>query len=249
MICREDGGILDDLIVYRLADEHSSWSPMRPTPRSSCAPSRSGSVGGDAQVLDRCDDWSLLAIQGPNAASILSPLTEVDLPGLAYYTIATGTVAGRSAYLARTGYTRGGRLRDLLQPRRRAGDLGGGQRGRGRPGLIPCGLACRDSLRLEAAMPLYGNELSVELTPRRGGLGRIVGLKKAGGLRRQGRPRRAGHPPGRPDPGRAAPEGRRHRCSGTRPRRRRGGRRHGDQRCPSPTLGHPSRWRASTPRT
>ena len=100
MICREDGGILDDLIVYRLADEHYLVVANASNAQVVLRALQERVGGYDAQVLDRCDDWSLLAIQGPNAASILSPLTEVDLPGLAYYTIATGTVASFSVRCA-----------------------------------------------------------------------------------------------------------------------------------------------------
>lgn len=240
MICREDGGILDDLIVYRLADEHflvvANASNAQVVLRA-----LQDRVGGyAAQVLDRCEDWSLLAIQGPNAASILSPLTDVDLPGLAYYTIATGTVAGRSAYLARTGYTGEDGFEIFCSPADAPAIWAAVSAAGADQGLIPCGLACRDSLRLEAAMPLYGNELSVELTPYEAGLGRIVGLKKAGDfVGKATLAERATHPVARTRVG-LLPEGRRAPRSGY-PVLDADGTVVGTvtSGAPSPTLGHP----------
>lgn len=178
MICRPDGGILDDLIVYRLADEHFLVVANAANTAVVLAALQERVAGFDAQVLDRVDAWSLIAIQGPRAAGILGPLTAVDLPGLKYYTVATGTVAGVAANLARTGYTGEDGFEIFCDPAHATTVWQALMTAGAADGLIPCGLACRDSLRLEAAMPLYGHELSVELTPYEAGLGRVVALAK-----------------------------------------------------------------------
>jgi aminomethyltransferase len=180
MICRPDGGILDDLIVYRLGDEHFLVVANASNAQVVLAALHERVGSYEAQVLDRCDDWSLLAIQGPNAAAILRQLTDVDLPALKYYAIATGQVAGRTAYLARTGYTGEDGFEVFCAPTDAPAIWGALSTAGADHGLVPCGLACRDSLRLEAAMPLYGNELSVDLTPYEAGLGRVVALVKPG---------------------------------------------------------------------
>ena len=209
MICREDGGILDDLIVYRLGEEHFLVVANASNAATVLAALRSRVDGFDAEVLDRCDDWSLLAVQGPASAAILGPLTEIDLPTLRYYTIATGQVAGRPAYLARTGYTGEDGFEVFCAPRDAVAIWAAlRQAGEGH-GLVPCGLACRDSLRLEAGMPLYGNELSVDLTPYEAGLGRVVALTKPGDfVGRAALTERSTHPVSRIRVG-LRPEGRR----------------------------------------
>lgn len=182
MICREDGGIMDDLIVYRIGEDH--YFVVANASNADTAVAAFNAVKGDfdAKVDDTRDDWTLLAIQGPTARQIVRGLTDVDLDGLKYYRIASGKVAGVDTLVARTGYTGedgfelyvkaadGPALWDALMA------AGEGD------GLIPCGLACRDSLRLEAGMPLYGHELSVELTPYEAELGRLVHLDKEGGF-------------------------------------------------------------------
>src|SRR5262249_19110673 len=134
----------------------------------------------DAVVADRTSDYALIAIQGPRAARILGPLTSADLDEVKYYAGYPATVAGFSVLLARTGYTGEDGFELFAGP----GDAeaiwaaltGAG----GEHGLGPAGLAARDTLRLEAGMPLYGNELGADLTPFDAGLGRVVKLDKPG---------------------------------------------------------------------
>lgn len=182
MICAPDGGILDDLIVYRLADDRFLV----------VANASNAAVVSDAlaeRVAERraiLDDRSLatalVAIQGPAALQIAGPLADLDLDAIRYYGIAEGRVAGIPALVARTGYTgedgfevfvdapAGPALWDALMEA-------------GRPaGLVPVGLGARDTLRLEAGMPLYGNELDRATTPFDAGLGRVVKLAKEGGF-------------------------------------------------------------------
>ncbi len=180
MIVAPDGGIIDDLIVYRLAEDRflivanagnadvvSDTLAERLTKRRAILDDQSLATG-------------LVAVQGPRAIDVLAPLTDVDLSALRYYAIAEGTVAEIPALVARTGYTgedgfevfvewsRTGELWDALAAGTQAAD--------GRP----VGLGARDTLRLEAGMPLYGNELDRTTTPFDAGLGRVVTLDKDG---------------------------------------------------------------------
>jgi aminomethyltransferase len=180
MMCAPDGGIIDDLIVYRLGPERflvvaNAGNAVVVSDELATR------LGGWRAVLDdRSLAMSLIAIQGPAAAGVLAPLTDVDLEALRYYAIAEGRVAGVPGLVARTGYTGEdgfevfvdwGRGPELWQALAEAGS---------KAGVVPCGLGARDTLRLEAGMPLYGNELDRETTPFDAGLGRVVKLDKPG---------------------------------------------------------------------
>jgi aminomethyltransferase len=180
MICAPDGGVIDDLIVYRLGPERFLV----------VANAGNAAVVSD-ELATRLERWravlddrslatSLVAIQGPRAAEILAPLTDIDLMGVRYYAIAEGQVAGIPALVARTGYTGEdgfevfvdwGRAAEIWEALATAGEGAG---------VIACGLGARDTLRLEAGMPLYGNELDRETNPFDAGLGRVVKLDKPG---------------------------------------------------------------------
>ncbi|MFI2508624.1 glycine cleavage system aminomethyltransferase GcvT [Streptomyces sp. NPDC018972] len=185
MICREDGGILDDLIVYRLDDTEAGSSHYMVVANASNAQTVldalvERSAGFDAEVRDDRDAYALLAVQGPESPGILASLTDADLDGLKYYAGLPGTVAGVPALIARTGYTGEDGFELFVKPEH-AVELWQAltKAGEG-AGLVPCGLSCRDTLRLEAGMPLYGNELSTSLTPFDAGLGRVVKFEKEG---------------------------------------------------------------------
>jgi aminomethyltransferase len=185
MIVQEDGGILDDLIVYRLADESflvvanaSNVAVVRDALAERLA-------DADASLTDRSLETALVAVQGPRAAEIVTGL--VADPGQAaavgdvrYYAAVRAAVAGVEALVARTGYT-GEDGFELFVPADSAPGLWRALLAAGEPlGLVPAGLSARDSLRLEAGMPLYGNELDRTTTPHDAGLGRVVRLDKAG---------------------------------------------------------------------
>ena len=180
MIVAPNGGILDDLIVYRLGPER-----FLVVANASNAQTVSDLL---AERLERfravLDDRSLVtalvAIQGPRSVAIVRPLTDVDLDGLRYYAIAEGTVAGIPALVARTGYT-GEDGFEVFVDTARAGELWDALMDAGRDeGIAPIGLGARDTLRLEAGMPLYGNELDASTNPYEAGLGRVVKLDKPG---------------------------------------------------------------------
>ena len=180
MICAPDGGVLDDLIVYRLADTEYLVVANAANTAVVAAALSERAAGHDAQVADQTGEYALIAIQGPHAARILAPLTDIDLDGVKYYAGHRGTVAGHPVLLARTGYTG----EDGFELFTRPGDAEAvwaalTEAGAG-DGLVPAGLAARDTLRLEAGMPLYGNELSLQVTPFDAGLGRVVVFGKPG---------------------------------------------------------------------
>ncbi|GKQ41619.1 glycine cleavage system aminomethyltransferase GcvT [Streptomyces sp. A012304] len=180
MICQADGGILDDLIVYRLAETEYMVVANASNALTVLEALRARAERFDAEVRDDRDAYALIAVQGPESPGVLASLTDADLDGLKYYAGLPGTVAGVPALIARTGYTgedgfelfvRPEHAVELWQALTKAGEG---------VGLVPCGLSCRDTLRLEAGMPLYGHELTAGLTPFDAGLGRVVKFGKEG---------------------------------------------------------------------
>ncbi|MFD7497034.1 glycine cleavage system aminomethyltransferase GcvT [Streptomyces sp. NPDC051658] len=180
MICAEDGGILDDLIVYRLGETEYMVVANAGNAQIVLDALTARAEGFDAEVRDDRDAYALLAVQGPESPAILAAVTDADLDGLKYYAGLPGTVAGVPALIARTGYTGEDGFELFVAPVHaeqlwKALTEAGASRG-----LIPCGLSCRDTLRLEAGMPLYGHELTTALTPFDAGLGRVVKFEKEG---------------------------------------------------------------------
>ncbi|GAA3150018.1 glycine cleavage system aminomethyltransferase GcvT [Nonomuraea roseoviolacea subsp. carminata] len=180
MIVNERGGVLDDLIVYRLGDEEFMVVANASNYEKVAAELADRAKPYDAAVEDRSDRYALIAVQGPRAQEILATLTDADLPGLKYYAGLPGVVDGRQALIARTGYT-GEDGFELFVANEDAVPLWHALTRAGEPyGLRPAGLSSRDTLRLEAGMPLYGNELGPDLTPFDAGLGRVVKFDKPG---------------------------------------------------------------------
>ncbi len=178
MICADDGGILDDLIVYRLADQRFLVVANASNAEVVLRELSARSAGFDAEVHDTRDDWALIALQGPVAARVLGTLTDADLPGLRYYRILTTSVAGHPARLARTGYTGEDGFEIFCSPADASAIWNALLTAGEAAGVIPCGLASRDSLRLEAGMPLYGHELSRDVTPYEANLARVAGERE-----------------------------------------------------------------------
>jgi aminomethyltransferase len=178
MICAPDGGIIDDLIVYRLAAQRFLVVPNASNRETVAAELRQRLAGHDAAIDDASLRTSLVAVQGPRAAELLAQLSDVDLAAMKYYAIAEGHACGRPAHIARTGYT-GEDGFELFVDWDNALPVWDGLLEAGREfGIVPCGLGARDTLRLEAGMPLYGNELSRDTNPYEAGLGRVVKLDK-----------------------------------------------------------------------
>jgi aminomethyltransferase len=180
MICAPDGGIIDDLIVYRLADARFLVVANAGNAAIVSDALAERLKGFKAVLDDRSLATGLVAIQGPRAAETLAPLTDTDVSGLRYYAATEGTVAGVPALIARTGYTGEDGFELFLEtaatPRLWAILLDAVRE----QGGLPIGLGARDTLRLEAGMPLYGNELDRSTNPYEAGLGRVVKLDKPG---------------------------------------------------------------------
>ncbi|WP_018681134.1 glycine cleavage system aminomethyltransferase GcvT [Actinokineospora enzanensis] len=182
MICDADGGVLDDLVVYRLAAEKYLVVANASNGPAVAAALRERAEEFDVTVDDRSADVALIAVQGPTSAAIIGAVTDADLDALAYYASVPTTLAGHDVLLARTGYT-GEDGFEVYVDGPLAADVWQALTAAGEPhGLVPAGLACRDTLRLEAGMPLYGNELGADLTPFDAGLGRVVKFDKADGF-------------------------------------------------------------------
>ncbi len=177
MIVAPDGGILDDLIVYRLAEDRFLVVANAGNAQLVSDLLAERLDGFKAVLDDRSLATALVAIQGPRSVAILEPLTDVDLAALRYYAIAEGTVAGIPALVARTGYT-GEDGFEVFVDTARAVELWDALMTAGGAELQPIGLGARDTLRLEAGMPLYGNELDETTNPFEAGLGRVVKLDK-----------------------------------------------------------------------
>ncbi|MDA8370862.1 MAG: glycine cleavage system aminomethyltransferase GcvT [Nocardiopsaceae bacterium] len=181
LITAEDGGILDDLIVYRLAEDDYLAVPNAANADTVLAALTDRAAGFAARVEDQSADYALIALQGPESAEILAPLTDADLSQITYYTGHVHTVAGHRVLLARTGYTGEDGFELFIEPGSAAPAVWEALTRAGEPhGLLPAGLSARDTLRLEAGMPLYGNELSADITPFDAGMGRIVKFDKPG---------------------------------------------------------------------
>jgi aminomethyltransferase len=179
MLCTDEGGIIDDLILYRAEDGYlvvCNASNREAVLAHLSALQARGDF--DATIDDRSDRTALLAPQGPRAAQLLAGLTDLDVGSLGNYRSTRGEVAGVDCLVARTGYT-GEDGFELFCDARRAVALWGALMKAGAPlGLQPCGLGSRDTLRLEAGMPLYGNELDLTVNPYEANLGRVVKMEK-----------------------------------------------------------------------
>jgi len=178
LVTDESGGILDDVLIYRFPEQYLlvvnasnrlkivDWIKTR-------------QAGFDAVVEDATTDQFMLAIQGPQAEAILQPRVEADLAAMKYYTAVETAIDGVAGIVSRTGYT-GEDGFEVIVPGTDGVELwktliadGAGR------GLAPAGLGCRDTLRLEAAMPLYGHELNEQTDPYTAGLGFAVKLQAA----------------------------------------------------------------------
>ncbi|WP_139417680.1 glycine cleavage system aminomethyltransferase GcvT [Agromyces laixinhei] len=191
LLLADDGGIIDDLVVYRTGDDRFMVVANASNAAVVAEELRARAAGFDTIVSDESDDIALIAIQGPDARSVLleTPGFGVDGPGndeadfdakldaLKYYRAFPATFEGEPVLVARTGYTGEDGFELYLAPER-AARLWEALAETGGPRVTPCGLASRDTLRLEAGMPLYGHELSRDILPVQAGLGRVVALAK-----------------------------------------------------------------------
>ena len=173
LICRDDGGILDDVLVYKWPYGYAmvvnagnrekivAWLTAR-------------AAGKGVKLVDQTFDTSLIAVQGPKAVGLLAGLFADDVSKLKYYYATPTRYRDTACMVSRTGYT-GEDGFEVAVPNSLAVTLWEELVGKG---AVPCGLGARDTLRLEAAMPLYGHELNEQTDPISAGLGWAVKLDK-----------------------------------------------------------------------
>jgi len=178
------GTYVDDLLIYRLAADdflvvvNASNAAHDLAWIREHAPDREAAAPADLEIADQGDRFALLALQGPRALAILEPLASPGVSGLRYYGFLRGEVAGVPAILSRTGYTGEDGFELYLEPEG-APEVWRRLLAAGAPhGLVPAGLGARDTLRLEAAMALYGHEIDERTTPLEAGLSWVVKLGK-----------------------------------------------------------------------
>ncbi len=169
ILCYQDGGVVDDVFLYHLPDH---WlMVVNAANREKDLAWLQAHVGRmDVDLRDISDETYMVALQGPKAQTILQRVTDVDLTKVAFHTVAEGNVAGVPTLIGATGYT-GEYGYELFYPADQAERVWTALLEAGEPdGLVPCGLAARDSLRAEACMPLYGHEIHAEIDPISAGL-------------------------------------------------------------------------------
>lgn len=180
MIVADNGGILDDLITYRFAEDHFMVVPNAGNAATVWAAFEARKGDFDVELRNDSEAVALVAVQGPRSLEVLTPLLDGDASALTYYSGAWSSLRSNQTeepvdvFVARTGYTGedGFELFSQWEDAQQVWDavIGAG---------TPCGLAARDSLRLEAAMPLYGHELTADITPVEAGMGRAFAKKEA----------------------------------------------------------------------
>ena len=188
-----EGTIVDDLLVYRLADDHFLLVVNAANIKKDYRwIAEAMTTLGDAVAVNASSRYALLAVQGPAAVEVVQPLTGVELSELKYYWFATGEVAGQRVTLSRTGYTGEDGVEIFVAPQVADAVWQALTESGGSLGLVPAGLGARDTLRLEAAMRLYGNDMDEQTT----GPGSGPGLDRRVGQAGLHRARRAASPEG-----------------------------------------------------
>jgi len=204
LLSNEHGGVIDDLIVYRNPEGEDGYTVVM---NASNAPKdvawwedvRARRDDMDVTLDDMSSRTGMIAIQGPRSQEIVQKLTDMPLDELAYFTWKNGTVAGVSTKIARTGYT-GEDGFEFYAPNEQIDRLWSALMDAGKDeGLVPVGLGARDTLRLEARMPLYGQELGDDISPYEAGLGwavkldkgEFIGREKMAAVKAQGAERKA----------------------------------------------------------
>jgi aminomethyltransferase len=176
LMCREDGGVVDDLVVYRSAPDDFVVVVNASNREKDFAWLEEHRPKG-VTMKDRSEEISLLAFQGPRAEQLLPGGTS-DLRAVPYFGFTKAQVAGVAGFVSRTGYT-GEDGFELFVPAAQVGDVWDAilEHGRGE-GVLPAGLGARDACRLEAALRLYGNDMDETVNPYEAGLGWTVKLAK-----------------------------------------------------------------------
>jgi aminomethyltransferase len=175
-LCRENGGIVDDVVIYRRSAEDLLVCVNAANRQKDFDWLKSHASGAD--VRNESDDWAQVALQGPKAPAVLKKLTATNLDAIKTYHHAPGSVAGIPCLIARTGYT-GEDGFELFCPAAQAEKLWDALMAAGKPeGIQPAGLGCRDTLRLEMAYRLYGSDMDDDASPLEAGLAWVVKFDK-----------------------------------------------------------------------
>ena len=176
VLLNDRGGIIDDLIVYRCAADRAIAIVNAATTEKDRTWLETHLAGTGTTLTDQSRDRVLLAVQGPAAAAALQPWLDADLGAVKRYRFVEGDIFGASAFVARTGYTGEDGFEVMLAPK------AGRQLWTAllEAGVVPCGLGARDTLRLEAAMALYGQDADEDTTPLEAGLGWLVQCDRLG---------------------------------------------------------------------
>ncbi len=177
VMCRPDGGILDDLVVYKF-DSSKLMICVNAATRTKDVEWMKSQAGSDCEVRDESAAWAQIAVQGPAAAELIRRICEPDPTTLVSYRFLEGRAAESSAIIARTGYT-GEDGFELYVPAASAEQVWDRLMDKGGDlGVAPAGLGARDSLRLEMCFPLYGQDIDETTNPYEAGLGWVVKLQK-----------------------------------------------------------------------
>ena len=172
LLCNDSGGVTDDLIVYRIDDDHAFIVPNASNSDAVVAALTAAAAGTGATVTDKREDYGILAVQGPRSDALLEA---IGLPaGHDYMSFVRSTWRDHPVVVCRTGYT-GERGYEILAPASVVTDLWDAVVG---AGATPAGLGARDTLRTEMGYPLHGHELSLDITPVQAGLVWAVGWDK-----------------------------------------------------------------------
>jgi aminomethyltransferase len=177
LLASESGGVLDDILVYRLPEGYAVV--CNASNRSKVVAHFAKHKGAmNATLRDRTRDTAMIAVQGPSALATLEPIFDGPLANVPYYHSSAGTFLGEPTPASRTGYT-GEDGFELVVEAKRAEAAWNALMEAGRAyGIVPCGLGARDTLRFEAAMPLYGHELEENINPYEAGVAWAVKLDK-----------------------------------------------------------------------
>ncbi len=183
LICNDKGCAIDDLIVYRMADQEFLIVANAANRHAVVvALTERQAKFNDVEVLDESDDWALIALQGPKSQVVLEALSSKSLSDAKYYSILEAQLSEVDVLFARTGYT-GEDGFEIFVPEEHAVTIW--QLLVSQPEVKPSGLAARDTLRLEAGMPLYGHELNLDVTPFEANLGKVIRFDKGGFVGRE----------------------------------------------------------------
>ncbi len=181
ILTTENGCFVDDLLVYMLGEEEFLLVVNAANLDKDYAWMKEKAGHFDCDIINESEEWSQIAVQGPLSGDLLSQFTDIDLKSMAYYTFSKGKVGKFDAIVSRTGYTGEYGFEvyfkgeeedsvDFFMNLAKEGE---------KIGVLPCGLGARDTLRLEAGMPLYGNDIDDEHNILEAGLNWVLKLKKA----------------------------------------------------------------------